>query len=213
MSATAHLCKHLKQLLRVDIDCAGSRGYIMAATSSDGLDWQMSNGGYPVMYPGGQWDRVKCAGRHGITSLVLSCTAASLYTCLGCQFLLHPSCWQHHHRHYCRHHHHHRRHHCHRHQHCHRSYLDPTMTAVTTVQLDPTVRGLPRNCSRTVLHHIVNIVTITDVGPSQTALDHHRRHGTGAQTPRCSSFRAGGTVSSSRHVTAPPMGFLGSAST
>ena len=55
----------------------------MAATSSDGLDWQMSNGGYPVMYPGGQWDRVKCDGRHGITSLVLSCTAAGLYTCLG----------------------------------------------------------------------------------------------------------------------------------
>ena len=39
----------------------GPRGYIMAATSTDGLDWKMSNGGNPVIYPGGKWDRVKCS--------------------------------------------------------------------------------------------------------------------------------------------------------
>lgn len=39
----------------------GPRGYIMAATSTDGLEWSISNGGNPVVYPGGRWDKVKCS--------------------------------------------------------------------------------------------------------------------------------------------------------
>ena len=44
-----------------DEELLGPRGYIMAATSKDGLDWRLSNGGQPIMYPGGPWDRVKCS--------------------------------------------------------------------------------------------------------------------------------------------------------
>eukprot|EP01051_Picozoa_sp_SAG22_P002542 SAG22_NODE_115_length_19315_cov_10.458368_3_plen_142_part_00 len=37
----------------------GPRGYIFAATSWDGLKWELSNHKFPVMYPGGKYDRVK----------------------------------------------------------------------------------------------------------------------------------------------------------
>jgi hypothetical protein len=65
----------------------------MAATSADGLDWVISNGGNPVVYPGGRWDRVKCSnptvieldeprgGRSGGTKHAV---------CFGGTFLMNP---------------------------------------------------------------------------------------------------------------------------
>lgn len=36
-------------------------GYILSATSEDCINFVLSNGGQPVMYPGGKWDRIKCS--------------------------------------------------------------------------------------------------------------------------------------------------------